>query len=81
MAAKEPTSALCPHTNQFWDSISAQKQPFKHRIASSKVRSEAPCPDGTVIPTKRSVYAYQGDCQPVWDPLLVRIDIGEIALA
>lgn len=61
--------------------LGAQKRPFKHRVASSKVRSEAPCPGGIVIPTKRSVYAYQGDYQPVWDPLLVRVDMGEIALA
>jgi hypothetical protein len=28
--------------------------------------------DGIVIPTKRRVYAYEGDYQPVWDPLLVK---------
>jgi len=61
--------------------LGVQKQPFKHRVASSKGRSEAPCPGGIVIPTKRSVYAYQGDYQPVWDPLLVRIGLGGIALA
>ena len=61
--------------------LGAQKQPFKHRVASSKGRSEAPCPGGIVISMKRSVYAHQGDYQPVWDPLLVRIGLGEIALA
>jgi hypothetical protein len=35
---------------------------------------------GIVIPTKRRIYAYEGDYQPVWDPLLVRIDMGEITL-
>ena len=29
---------------------------------------------------KRSIYAYLGDYQPVWDPLLIRIDMGEIAI-
>jgi hypothetical protein len=37
--------------------------------------------DGIVIPTKRRIYAYEGDYQPVWDPLLVRIDMGEITLS
>lgn len=37
--------------------------------------------DGIVIPTKRRVYAYEGDYQPVWDPLLVKIDMGDITLA
>ncbi len=36
---------------------------------------------GIVIPTKRRVYAFEGDYQPVWDPLLVRIDMGEITLS
>jgi hypothetical protein len=36
---------------------------------------------GIVIPTKRRIYAYEGDYQPVWDPLLVRIDMGEITLS
>ena len=35
---------------------------------------------GIVIPTKRRIYAYEGDYQPVWNPLLVRIDMGEITL-
>jgi hypothetical protein len=37
--------------------------------------------DGIVIPTKRRVYAYEGDYQPVWDPLLVKIDMRDITLA
>lgn len=37
--------------------------------------------DGIIIPTKRRIYAYEGDYQPVWDPLLVGIDMGEITLA
>jgi len=36
---------------------------------------------GIIIPTKRRVYAFEGDYQPVWDPLQVRIDMGEITLA
>ncbi len=36
---------------------------------------------GIVIPTKRRIYAYEGDYQPVWDPLLVGIDMGEITLS
>lgn len=36
---------------------------------------------GIVIPTKRRIYAYEGDYQPVWNPLLVRIDMGEITLS
>ena len=36
--------------------------------------------DGIVFPTKRRVFAYEGDYQPVKEPLLVAIDIGEIAL-
>ena len=35
---------------------------------------------GMAIPTKRRIYAYEGDYEPVWDPLLVGIDIGEITL-
>ena len=35
---------------------------------------------GIVIPTKRRIYAFEGDYQPVWDPLLVGIDMGEITL-
>lgn len=37
--------------------------------------------DGIIIPTKRRVYAYQGDYQLVKEPLLVAIDMGEITLA
>jgi hypothetical protein len=36
--------------------------------------------DGIVIPTKRRVFAYEGDYQPVKEPLLVAIDMGEITL-
>jgi hypothetical protein len=36
--------------------------------------------DGIVFPTKRRVFAYEGDYQPVKEPLLVAIDMGEIAL-
>jgi len=36
---------------------------------------------GIIIPTRRRIYAFEGDYQPVWDPLLVRIDMGEITLA
>lgn len=35
---------------------------------------------GIVIPTKRRVYAYEGDYVPVMEPLLVAIDMGEITL-
>jgi len=31
-------------------------------------------------PTKRQVYAYEGDYQLVKEPLLVAIDLGEITL-
>jgi hypothetical protein len=37
--------------------------------------------DGIIIPTKRRVYAYEGDYQLVKEPLLVKIDMDEIALA
>jgi hypothetical protein len=37
--------------------------------------------DGIIIPTKRRVYAYEGDYRPVIEPLLVGIDMGEITLA
>src|SRR5271156_2901723 len=37
--------------------------------------------DGILFPTKRRVYAYQGDYQRVPEPLLVAIDITEITLA
>jgi hypothetical protein len=36
--------------------------------------------DGIIIPTQRRIYAYEGDYQPVWDPLLVSIDMGEITI-
>ena len=36
---------------------------------------------GIVVPTKRRIYAFEGDYQPVWDPLLVSIDMGEITLS
>jgi hypothetical protein len=36
--------------------------------------------DGIVFPTKRRVYAYEGDYQPVKDPVLVAIDMGQITL-
>jgi hypothetical protein len=36
--------------------------------------------DGIIVPTKRRVYAYEGDYQLVKEPLLVAIDIGEITL-
>jgi hypothetical protein len=37
--------------------------------------------DWIFIPTKRRVYAYEGDYQPVWDPLLVKIGMRDITLA
>jgi hypothetical protein len=36
--------------------------------------------DGIIVPTKRRVYAYEGDYQLVKEPLLVAIDMGEISL-
>jgi hypothetical protein len=36
--------------------------------------------DGIIFPTKRRIYAYEGDYQLVPEPLLVKIDIGEITL-
>ena len=36
--------------------------------------------EGIVIPTKRRVFAYEGDYQPVKEPLLVAIDMGQITL-
>jgi hypothetical protein len=36
--------------------------------------------EGIVIPTKRRVFAYEGDYQPVTEPLLVAIDMGHITL-
>src|SRR5664279_3910801 len=37
--------------------------------------------DGIVIPTKRRIYAYEGDYKPVREPLLVSIDVFEITLS
>jgi hypothetical protein len=37
--------------------------------------------DGIIVPTKRRVYAYEGNYQQVKEPLLVAIDFGEITLA
>jgi hypothetical protein len=37
--------------------------------------------DGIIIPTKRRIYAYEGDYQIVKEPLLVSIDMAEISLA
>jgi hypothetical protein len=37
--------------------------------------------DGIIIPTKRRIYAYEGDYQLVPEPLLVKIDMGEITLS
>jgi hypothetical protein len=36
--------------------------------------------DGIIIPTKRRIYAYEGDYQLVPEPLLVKIDMGEITV-
>ncbi|MGA8405800.1 MAG: hypothetical protein WB680_01380 [Candidatus Acidiferrales bacterium] len=36
--------------------------------------------DGIIVPTKRRVYAYEGDYQLVQEPLLVAIDMGQITL-
>ncbi len=36
--------------------------------------------DGIIFPTKRRIYAYDGDYQLVPEPLLVKIDMGEITL-
>jgi hypothetical protein len=36
--------------------------------------------DGIIVPTKRRVYAYEGDYQIVKEPLLVAIDMGEVSL-
>jgi hypothetical protein len=35
---------------------------------------------GLVIPTKRRIYSYEGDYQPVMEPLLVAIDMGEVTI-
>jgi hypothetical protein len=36
---------------------------------------------GIIVPTKRRIYAYEGDYQLVKEPLLVAIDMGAISLA
>ncbi|MBB5059583.1 hypothetical protein HDF16_004309 [Granulicella aggregans] len=36
--------------------------------------------DGIIIPTRRRIYAYEGDYQLVPEPLLVKIDMGEISI-
>ncbi|AXC16387.1 hypothetical protein ACPOL_7197 (plasmid) [Acidisarcina polymorpha] len=36
---------------------------------------------GIIIPTKRRIYAYESDYKPVMDPLLVKIDMGEIKVS
>lgn len=36
--------------------------------------------DGIIVPTRRRVYAYEGDYRLVKEPLLVAIDMGEIKL-
>jgi len=36
--------------------------------------------DGIIVPTKRRIYAWEGDYQPVKEPLLVAIDMGVITL-
>jgi hypothetical protein len=36
--------------------------------------------EGIVIPTRRRIYAYEGDYQPVMEPVLVAIDMGEITV-
>ena len=37
--------------------------------------------DGVIVPTRRRVYAYEGDYQLVPEPLLVAIDMAEVTLA
>jgi len=36
--------------------------------------------EGIIIPTRRRIYAYEGDYQLVPEPLLVKIDMGEITV-
>ena len=36
--------------------------------------------DGIIVPTKRRIYAWEGDYQPVKEPLLVAIDMRDIHL-
>jgi hypothetical protein len=35
---------------------------------------------GIIVPTQRRVYAYQGNYQPIMEPLLVKIDMAEITI-
>jgi hypothetical protein len=37
--------------------------------------------EGIIVPTKRRIYAYEGDYKLVKEPLLVSIDMSEVALA
>jgi hypothetical protein len=37
--------------------------------------------EGIIVPTKRRIYAWQGDYQVVKEPLLVAIDMREITVA
>ena len=37
--------------------------------------------DGIIVPTRRRVYAYEGDYQLVPEPLLVAIDLTDIQLS
>jgi hypothetical protein len=37
--------------------------------------------DGIIFPTQRRIYSYEGDYQLVPEPLLVKIDIGDITLS
>ncbi len=36
--------------------------------------------DGIIVPTRRRVYAYEGNYEPVKEPLLVAIDMSEVSL-
>jgi len=36
--------------------------------------------DGIIVPTKRSIYAYDADYQLVPEPLLVKINMGEVTI-
>jgi len=36
--------------------------------------------DGIIVPTTRRVYAYEGNYQPVWDPVMVEISMREVDL-
>lgn len=37
--------------------------------------------DGIIVPTKRRIYAYEGNYQLVKEPLLVGVDMGEVSFA